>query len=489
MKPTKKDAFMSLYHVDNEVRSKKDSCNAPKKLKRNTNMNSKDKINDNNQPFLKNDHCSSGNDLKIIPKTPQFHSECTSTPMNGDSGREKLQSLSGLGDSPDTGYQSEVKQSPGSMNFSGSSPSSFDELTEYSTPVWSMRYDNGSPNLDSTKPRKRSSRSKQLYDTETSSFEFAQKLAENLQRRPNLTMGSILLGVIILSTLITMYRLSSIQSYNGLDVKTWSPSTLKGRQNGKYASMEYAHEMRRNREEFKVVDEDGNLLGGKKASIAFAFDSRKKKEQNSDGQVDSIANGSVEKELVSKENLSNLQKVTEEEPSDEEDYYEAMQLLDDLKRMGDLLKQKSSDSGSTQRDNSLDMNDANNIVEEERLKKLKAFENFATTKLRPLDLGLDDQGSIGSESVKGLESESKTASFKEVENSGKKENVQSESAGENRDNTVSNKRNRNKSFNKLYNAYSAKILRLIEKKKNRFQSKVQNLKSSTNEEEDPFRFV
>jgi len=157
--------------------------------------------------------------------------------------------------------------------------------------------------------------------------------------------------------------------------------------------------------------------------------------------------------------------------------------------MGDLLKQKSSDSGSTQRDNSLDMNDANNIVEEERLKKLKAFENFATTKLRPLDLGLDDQGSIGSDSVKGLESESKTASFTEVENSGNKENVQSESAGENRDNTVSNKRNRNKSFNKLYNAYSAKILRLIEKKKNRFQSKVQNLKSSTNEEEDPFRFV
>jgi len=487
MKPTKKDAFMSLYHVDNEVRSKKDSCNAPKKLKRSTNMNSKDKMNENNQPLHKNDYCSVGNDLKTIPKTPQFHSECTSTPIIGDNGREKLQSLSGLGDSPDTGYQSEAKQSLGSMNFSGSSSSSFDELTEYSTPVWSMRYDNGSPNLDS-KPRKRSGRSKQLFDSETSSFEFAQKLADNLQRRPNLTMGSILAGVIILSTLITMYRLSSIQSFNGLDVKTWSPSTLKGRQNGKYASMEYAHEMRSNREEFKVVDEDGNLLGGKKASIAYAFDSRKKKAQHSDGQVDSTANGSVEKELERKENLSNLQ-VTEEESSDEEDYYEAMQLLDDLKRMGDLLKQKSSDSESTKPDNSLDMNDVNNIAEEERLKKLKAFENFATTKLRPLDLGLDDQDPIERNSVKGLESESKTASFKGEENMVNVENVQSENAGENRDNIVSNKKKRNKSFNKLYNAYSAKILRLIEKKKNRFQSKVQNQKSSSNEEEDPFRFV
>jgi len=223
----------------------------------------------------------------------------------------------------------------------------------------------------------------------------------------------------------------------------------------------------------------------KKASIAYAFDSRKKKEQHSDGQVDSTANGSVEKELERKENLQ----VTEEEPSDEEDYYEAMQLLDDLKRMGDLLKQKSSDSESTKPDNSLDMNDVNNIAEEERLKKLKAFENFATTKLRPLDLGLDDQDPIERNSVKGLESESKTASFQGEENTVNVENVQSENAGENRDNIVSNKKKRNKSFNKLYNAYSAKILRLIEKKKNRFQSKVQNQKSSSNEEEDPFRFV
>merc|ERR1712126_483231 len=284
------------------------------------------------------------------------------------------------------------------------------------------------------------------------------------------------------------YRLSSIQSFNGLDVKTWSPSTLKGRQNGKYASMEYAHEMRSNREEFKVVDEDGNLLGGKKASIAYAFDSRKRKKKEQHDQVDSTANGSVEKELESKENLSNLQ-VTEEESSDEEDYYEAMQLLDDLKRMGDLLKQKSSDSESTKPDNSLDMNDVNNIAEEERLKKLKAFENFATTKLRPLDLGLDDQNPIERNSVKGLESESKTASFKGEENMVNIENVQSENAGENRDNIVSNKKKRNKSFNKLYNAYSAKILRLIEKKKNRFQSKVQKQKSSSKEEEDPFRFV
>merc|ERR1711902_71546 len=120
---------------------------------------------------------------------------------------------------------------------------------------------------------------------------------------------------------------------------------------------------------------------------------------------------------------------------------------------------------------------------EERLKKLKAFENFATTKLRPLDLGLDDQGSIERDSVKGLESESKTASYKGVKNLADEENVQSENAGENRDDIVSNKKKRNKSFNKLYNAYSAKILRLVEKKKNRFQSKVQNQKSSTNEEE------
>merc|ERR1712133_144942 len=111
-------------------------------------------------------------------------------------------------------------------------------------------------------------------------------------------------------------------------------------------------------------------------------------------------------------------------------------------------------------------NDVNNIAEEERLKKLKAFENFATTKLRPLDLGLDDQDPIERNSVKGLESESKTASFKGEENMVNVEKVQSENAGENRDNIVSNKKKRNKSFNKLYNAYSAKILRLIEKKKN-----------------------
>merc|ERR1712179_475475 len=78
----------------------------------------------------------------------------------------------------------------------------------------------------------------------------------------------------------------------------------------------------------------------------------------------------------------------------EEDYYEAMQLLDDLKRMGDLLQQKSTDSDVLQKNSNVDTKELSGKANEERLKKLKAFENFSTTKLRPLDLGLDNSETI-----------------------------------------------------------------------------------------------
>merc|ERR1712088_1260195 len=320
---------------------------------------------------------------------------------------------------------------------------------------------------------------KPSFDTSTSPYELAQKLADNLQKRPNLTMGFIVAGVIFLSTIIIMYRLSSIHSNQKVQVKTWSPSTAKGAQNGKYASIEYAHEKLRNSKQFQVLDEEGNLLGGKKASIAYAFDSKKRKEQGHDNEIDTFENQGVESGL--NDELLPKDKIAEDE-SDEEDYYEALQLLDDLKEMGDLLQQKSTASEISLKET----NEPNTKNADERLKKLKAFENFATTKLRPLDLGLESLDAIVSNEKIDTKSENIAPSDKANENSS--ENVESKNVSSNVDNNVTNKKKRNKSFNKLYNAYSAKVLRLIEKRKNKFQNKAQNQKRSTNEEEDPFRF-
>jgi len=199
----------------------------------------------------------------------------------------------------------------------------------------------------------------------------------------------------------------------------------------------------------------------------------------------------VDNEIINKVTTQNSNKESEEEPNDdEEDYYEAMQLLDDLKRMGDLLQQKSTDSEMLQKNSNVDTKELSGKANEERLRKLKAFENFSTTKLRPLDLGLDNSETI-SPNEKTSETEDMAVLAKDslegIENVEKE--LPSEIAGLKPDIGVPSKRKRNKSFNKLYNAYSAKVLRLMEKKKNKLQSRTQNQKRSTTEEEDPFRFV
>ena len=53
--------------------------------------------------------------------------------------------------------------------------------------------------------------------------------------------------------------------------------------NGKYRSIQFAHDQLTKKEDkFQVLDEDGNPLGGKRAAIQFAFD----KNNGDDGKVD-----------------------------------------------------------------------------------------------------------------------------------------------------------------------------------------------------------
>merc|ERR1712059_155802 len=124
---------------------------------------------------------------------------------------------------------------------------------------------------------------------------------------------------------------------------------------------------------------------------------------------------------------------------------------------------------------------------EERLRKLSSFGHFTSTKLEPLDLenGKDNskpQNEIMKNNVKDDESKSSTAT---LESSGtSKENVSPD--------TMTKKRRiskQEKSLNKLYKAYSAKIKRKhtttkIEKP----QDETSNNRSE-NDEDDPFRFV
>jgi hypothetical protein len=400
----------------------------------------------------------------------------------GDSPIDHLISLTGLGDSPDHGYYSGEKSGYVAESESSKQLSFDDSAREYATPTWSLRYVHESPD-NVSKPRKRVLKSQPIFDSDSSPYELAQKVADNLQRRPNLTMGQIVGGVIMLATIIIVYRINSLQTSPTLQDKSWLPSTVKGRQNGKYASIEYAHEQFQKRKEFKVVDEDGNLLGGKKASIQFANDLRNKKAL--DTQLDGVDSNIMvmDNEIIDRVTLQNSNKLTEES-DDEEDYYEAMQLLDDLKKMGDLLQEKSIDSEVPQK-SSNDAKEPSGQANAERLKKLKAFENFSTTKLRPLDLGLDDPETTSSAPE---EMDLLAKDTPQVVEKAEKQTATA-FADQKSDMVVPNKRKRNKSFNKLYNAYSAKIWRLIEKKKNKLQNKTQNQKRSVDDEDDPFRFV
>merc|ERR1712020_698596 len=96
--------------------------------------------------------------------------------------------------------------------------------------------------------------------------------------------------------------------------------------------------------------------------------------------------------------------------------------------MGDLLQQKSSDSEISLKQT----NEPNTKNPDERLKKLKAFENFATTKLRPLDLGLESLDAIMSNEKIDSKSENIAPSDKANENSS--ENVESKNVSSNVDN-------------------------------------------------------
>lgn len=356
------------FHVDNEMLSKKDQGKAPKKslLKSNFRMRNK-------------------------------NSRDCSTPLNTTKSETgKMHDVSGLGDSPDTGYQSEIKSSPGSFSDDGSNKISIGS-EEFPTPVWSKPYDNSSPDTDSLKTRKRIGTPQRLFN-DLDSDNFAAKVLEDLKKRPNQTMGIVVLAIIIFATFITVYRLNSIQrghllknDLEELQGKFWTPSTNKGAQNGKYASIEYAHEKKLKQDEFKIVDEYGNPLGGKKAAIQFAYDMKRTELEKSNDRIENKAsimlndnNIPIEKEVSNYNAESNS---SDEISDNEEDFYDALQLLDDLKQMGDLLKQKSFESKEPQLENgSVEAAKLKTTVEEEKLKKLRSFKSFATTKLRPLDL-------------------------------------------------------------------------------------------------------
>merc|ERR1739848_682993 len=86
----------------------------------------------------------------------------------------------------------------------------------------------------------------------------------------------------------------------------------------------------------------------------------------------------------------------------EEDFYDSIQLLDDLKMMADLIKEnikmreQEGDTGNKMsQDSELLIKKSSEeelILAEERLKRLRSFGHFTSTKLQPLDLDIGNGG-------------------------------------------------------------------------------------------------
>jgi len=382
--------------------------------------------------------------------------------------------------SPDTGYQGSDEATPSheaKLLSTGSKITVESEkvIKKYAkvAPSFDKVYNYDTPDVNVLKQRKAPLMRKKLYDAPNTSLGEFGKLFDNLQKRPNQTMGVLIVGMIFFAAIITICMIGNLVDKDEYSAQavwkngTWYPSTTRGRRNGKYGSIEYAHykRLQQNPKDLQVQDENGKILGGKQASIQFAYDIKNK---GDDLDMNTAGDAKSDQDV---EKLSNVNQIAEkrkvnESPviDDEDDFYDSLQLLDDLKRMGDLLKQESSDSkpeiGSKE---SLNKNIKSGVAEE-TLKKLRALASFGTTKLQPLDLDYDN-------SKRSIPDPAKETDVVPVPEVGRKDDVS---------------KKHNKSFKKLFKAYSAKVLRLVDKETSKIHSQNEKI---ARDEDDPFRFV
>merc|ERR1712150_31446 len=442
-----------------------------------------------------------------------FTPDSYSTPTTIEHKNAKLYNVSDLGGSPDTGYQSEEKYTPEIISSSEKATKlNLESTEEFVTPKFRNSYDYNTFDSNVLKKRKRNMKSQRLFNATDSPDSITSKLLEDLTKKPNQTMGILLVVIIIASAFFTICRLNAIQldrlsageGFNDqLKDRSWKPSTIEGARNGKYASIEYAHE-KRSKDQLRIVDENGNLLGGKKASIQFAYDLNKQKAE----QASEIkSNKEMSDQVAENKKISETEKRAQKgEALDsgnaiddyEEDFYDSLQLLDDLKKMGDLLKENSVESVEKNIQASLS---------EGKLKTLRPFGHFSSSKLRPLELDYEkSRNSIVSEPKKDENANEDNVKKAPVVNEGSldsdamkiegkegaesmPESIQSRPILQKEPHELNSAKKRNKSFNKLYKAYSEKILRLIEKKKAKKIQKSTSNGKSIDDEEDPFRFV
>jgi len=129
--------------------------------------------------------------------------------------------------------------------------------------------------------------------------------------------------------------------------------------NGKYESIGYAHEKEMEKlrvVETPIIDENGMVLGGKKASIQFAYNMRQKLEQNKQGL--SKDHEKKDLELTDEEIINRLT----------------------LKVANDVMKMKVDE------DTVKDQEVENSAKKERLLKKIGEFGHFGTSAVEPLDL-------------------------------------------------------------------------------------------------------
>jgi len=192
--------------------------------------------------------------------------------------------------------------------------------------------------------------------------------------RPNEILPLCLFLVIFGSAIFSIFALN-----NALNKSAW--------RNNKYDSIEFGHlktvlekEANVDLRSSAIVDEDGNFLGGKKASIQFAYDltNTRDHKDTADHQILSVDNEDI------KPNIENQKVVQDEEVSAEnfakenEEVLEKLtiQTVDKVMKLFDEIKIKEKAK-------------QNEVKRELLLQKLSEFGHFGTSMVKPLELEVE----------------------------------------------------------------------------------------------------
>ena len=208
-------------------------------------------------------------------------------------------------------------------------------------------------------------------------------------------------------------------------------ASILSNQNGKYGSIEFAHQkkMEKLNKIFPVRDENGNILGGKRASIQFAYNMRNKIENNE-----------------SPDEVENVKVVEKKELREEVKEFDDEEIINrlTLRMAEDLLKVYQQN---------VEKQDGPN--KEALVKKLGEFGHFGTSVVKPLDLNEAISGDSIDSDVKEVEKSAEEAIENEIKIAS--EETKESSGFEKRDAEITGQVSRNDNPFRVYKADPVKV--------------------------------